>query len=345
VDLVFLKGLGSLTSDFKEIGVGVEKIPFEAARDLPWAARGLANKVKAGGYDLVHSHLLKADLVSALSSFFKKPPLLVASKHNDERALLNPLFSFVHGIISSRAQRVIVLSDHVGRFVERHGRVPREKIARIYYGLDPHAFAPPQGGGEEVREELGLPEGVPVLTMVARFAEQKDHATLLRAARLLKEEGADFRLLLVGDDPFGDHRQRMEALSSVLDLCDRVIFTGVRQDVPRILAITTIFVMPSLWEGLGLVFLEAMASSLPVVSNRVSAVPEIVAHGETGILVPPGETDALKDALSRLIRDPVEAEKMGRAGRARLLSRFSLQAMVDDTEANYFQHFGYPTGE
>ena len=123
LELVYLKGQGSLAPQFETLGVRVEKIAMDSMTGLPRAIFRLRKKVRQGDYDLVHSHLLKADLVAACAG----SRVLVASKHNDERALLNPVFSLVHGILSAIPRRVIVLSDHVGRFVVRHGRVPREK--------------------------------------------------------------------------------------------------------------------------------------------------------------------------------------------------------------------------
>jgi glycosyltransferase involved in cell wall biosynthesis len=336
IEVVYLKGDGSLAGSFREMGVPVEKVTMESPFHLLRAPRRLAALIRERGFDVVHSHLLKADFTAALA----RPEVLVASKHNDERALLNPLFGFVHGWISRRARCVVVLSDHVGRFVQRHGRVAEEKITRIYYGLDAGAFSTTEAEKSRVREELGLEPKVPVLTMVARFAPQKDHAALLEAARGLKQEGRAFRLLLVGGDPFGRCREEAEALSRRLDLDDRVTFTGIRSDVPALLGVTDLFVMPSLWEGLGLVFLEAMAFALPVVASRVSAVPEVVAHEETGLLTPPGDPEALRAALARLLDDPDAAARMGRAGRRRLEERFSLETMCRETEKVYFRCLG-----
>jgi glycosyltransferase involved in cell wall biosynthesis len=327
LSLVYLKGEGTLAPRFTELGVPVEKISFEKITDLPGAVLKLARKVRSAEVDAVHSHLLKADLLTALA----RPRVWISSKHNDERALLNPVVSRVHGLISKRAARVIVLSDHVGRFMMRHGRVKGNKILRIYYGLDPAAFCPSGANPDRIRERLGLKEGIPLIIMVARFAEQKDHATLLESARLLKEEGRAFRLLLVGGDPFGDRQERTIELAERLGLSDRVVFAGIRHDVPDLLALSQIFVMPSLWEGLGLVFLEAMAHALPVVSNRVSAVPEIVEDGVTGLLVQPRDPAGLKEALARLLDDPALRSRFGRAGYERLVSHFGVDRMVGET--------------
>lgn len=337
-EIVYLKGRGSLAPEFQRIGVAAEKIAFESPLHLIRAVRSLAAKIREGAYDLIHSHLLKADFIAALASRAAGHRALIASKHNDEQILKNPIVGFVHQLISRRAVKVIVLSDHVKDYMERYGRVDREKMVRIYYGLDESAFQAGKGDQERVRQELGAPSGTAVLIMVARFAPQKDHACLLRAARLLKDEGYDFRLLLVGGDPFGAHEQEMKTLSGSLGLQDCVTFLGIRRDVPALLSVSDIFVMPSLWEGLGLVFLEAMAFALPVVANRVSAIPEIVRHEETGFLVRPGQPEALKEALARLLNDPEEAKAFGNAGRERLKTTFSLEKMVEKTVQVYTEH-------
>ena len=143
------------------------------------------------------------------------------------------------------------------------------------------------------------------------------------------------RLLLVGDDPFGAGRTKAEAIARELALGERAVFAGIRRDVPQLLAASDAFVMPSLWEGLGLVFLEAMATGLPVLSTRVSAVPEVVVEGETGLLVPPSDAGALAAAMRAIASDAALRARLGSAGRARVRERFGLDRMVDETLAVY----------
>jgi glycosyltransferase involved in cell wall biosynthesis len=140
---------------------------------------------------------------------------------------------------------------------------------------------------------------------------------------------------LVGDDPFGDGREKAEAVARELALGDAVVFAGIRRDVPLILASSDVFVMSSLWEGLGLVFLEAMAVSIPVLSTRVSAIPEVVVDGETGLLVAPGEDLPLAKAALQLALQPALRKELGSAGRQRVLEHFGLDRMVDETLAIY----------
>ncbi len=334
VRVAYLKGHGTLVEDFRAAGaervVALGSPPVALARLLPllrWA-------------EIAHSHLLKADALTAVAAVLAgRAGRLVAGKHNDEQVLRRPWVSRVHGLLGRVPRRTVVLSNHVGRFVEVHGRVPRARQVRVYYGLDPAPFeraAADAEGRAATRAELGLAPDDVVFTCVARFAPQKAHDVLLRAFDSARREGGPrIRLLLVGDDPFGDGRRRAEALARELELGDACLFAGVRRDVPALLAASDAFVMSSLWEGLGLVFLEAMAAGLPVLASRVSAVPEVVVEGETGLLVPPGDPDELAVGLRRLAQDGELRRRLGAAGRQRMRAVFGLDRMVDETLAVY----------
>lgn len=335
VRVAYLKGHGTLVDDFRAAGarevvrVGTGPwIAFELWPHLRWA-------------EIVHSHLLKADMVTAvLASLAGRRSGLISSKHNDEQVLRRPLVSFVHGVVGALPQRTICLSDHVARFIEEHGRLPRERLVRIYYGIDPRPFEMAAGDVEArraVREEFGLRDGECAFICVARFAPQKAHDVLLRAFQQATRaaNAPPMRLLLVGDDPFGQGRVRAEALAKELALEGRVTFAGIRRDVPRLLAASDVFVMCSLWEGLGLVFLEAMAAGLPVLATRVSATPEVVEHGVTGVLVPARDEAALASALEQLARSPEQRAQLAARGRERVGRVFGLDRMVDETLAVY----------
>ncbi|HEX5011986.1 MAG TPA: glycosyltransferase [Planctomycetota bacterium] len=339
VRVAYLKGQGELTRDFEAQGVGVVNLQGGGGvlGRLPklgelLAARGqLRRLLREWRPDVLHTHLLKADTLGALSARSGGVRALVASKHNDERALLRAPVSLVHGWLSRRVARTICLSDHVARFVEQHGRVPRGRIRRVYYGVDPDVLQPRRTRAA-VRAELGLLPDAPVLVCVGRLAPQKDHPTLLAALALLPP---DVALLVVGGDPFGDGAERLAARARELGLSDRVRFLGIRHDVPDLLGASDLFVLPSLWEGLGLVFLEAMAVSLPTVATKVSAIPEVVPDGVGGWLVPPGRPDELARAIATALADPAERARRGAAGRALLLQRFTLPRMIDEVLAVY----------
>ncbi len=329
VHVAWLKGQGTLAPDFERAGA------VDVSRASPFALSG-----RMRGMDLVHTHLLKADALGAVAATLAGARgRLVSSKHNDEQVLKRPLVSRVHGVLGNVAQRVIVLSDHVGRFVVEHGRVEPTRIRRVYYGLDPAPFEAarrmPDAERAALRAEFGFGTRDIVFVCVARFAAQKAHDVLLRAFDRARRSDPTVKLLLVGDDPFGDWRHKAEEHARALDLGPACVFAGIRRDVPRVMAASDAFVMCSLWEGLGLVFLEAMATELPVVATRVSAVPEVVVDDETGLLVTPADDVALTDAMLRVARDPELRRRFGSAGAQRVREVFGLDRMVDETLAVY----------
>lgn len=330
----YLKGQGSLRADFLAVGAQrVEHLSLGPA--FPWRLGRWARS-----QDIVHTHLLKADMaVAAISGLSGWNHKLVSSKHNDEQVLRRPWVSHVHGCLGRAPRRTIVLSDHVGRFIERYGRIAPERLQRIYYGLDPSPFLSAAQASpaehQRCRQEFGFAAHDVIAICVARFAAQKAHSVLLRAFAQARQQDPRLALLLVGDDPFGSGRTQAEALAQALGLGARCVFAGIRRDVPRLVAASDVFVMSSLWEGLGLVFLEAMAAGKPVLSTQVSAIPEVVVAGETGLLVPPGEVEPLAQALVRLGGDPKLREQLGLKGRQRVLERFNLDRMVEETLAVY----------
>jgi glycosyltransferase involved in cell wall biosynthesis len=336
VRVLYLKGQGTLAPDFRTSGA--EVVPI--AGPLGFLARGI--RAHLAWCDVFHSHLLKADMLAAVgAALHGARRKLVSSKHNDEQILKHPLVSRIHGVLGNFPARTIVLSDHVGRFVERYGRLEPESWVRIYYGLDPAPFeaAARMSAAERaaVRAGLGLRAGEIAFTCVARFAPQKAHDVLIRAFARTRAAGLASRLVLVGDDPFGDGKKKAEALAHELgpDIEAAVVFTGIRRDVPQILAASEVFVMSSLWEGLGLVFLEAMATGLPVLSTRVSAIPEVVVEGTTGLLVPPSDERALAEGMLALASDAALRSRLGAAGRERVRARFGLARMIDETIGVY----------
>ncbi len=334
VRVAYLKGHGTLAADFAAAGAA----HVVCIGSGPLAPFRLSSAMRDA--DIVHTHLLKADMLGALTALVTgRRQRLVASKHNDEQVLKRPLVSRIHGFLGNVPVRTIVLSDHVGRFVAEHGRVRRESITRIYYGLDPTPFEDPAlaSGRDAVRQSFGFGRDDVVFTCVARFAPQKAHDVLLRALALarVRPGGEHIRLLLVGDDPFGDGRVRAEKIARELDVMSVCKFAGIRRDVPGLLAASDVFVMCSLWEGLGLVFLEAMAARLPVLATRVSAVPEVVVDGATGVLVPVSDPEALAQAFVALALDAGLRGRLGRAGAERVRAAFGIERMIEETLAVY----------
>jgi len=290
----------------------------------PRMARDVVRAVRAARPDLLHAHLVHADVYGAMASTLTGVPL-VSTRHNDDRYLLGP-FRHVDRLFARRARRVIAISDAVRRFLVAAGH-PAEKIETVHYGLDQPSRAP----SEVTPAAAGVPPHAPLVLAIGRLTEQKDHPTLLRAFGIAKERSPDAVLAILGIGPL---ERETRALAAELGLEDALFMPG-RVETRDWLERASVFAHSSRWEGFGIVLLEAMLAGLPVVATRVSAVPEVVADGETGLLVEPGDFQGLATALDSLLSDPARARAMGEAGRARALERFSVARMAERTVEVY----------
>ena len=327
-DIVYFKD-PALLPELTPLADTVRQVPLGKA-SLPYALWQLVRIIKAGNYAIVHTHLLKADAMGALAAAPGAVPV-ISTKHNDERALLNPIVSVIHGLLAHLNSRTIVISQHVGSFMRSHGRVPPDKLTHIPYGLPWPEQLPAAAPATHQKQRQ------PRFVSIGRLDPQKGYETLLRAAALVLQQVPDFELWIVGDTQHGGeaYLTSLHTLTSELRVTANVKFLGVRADVDRLLAQADGFVLASRWEGFGLVFLEAMAAGKPVVATRVSAIPEVVEDNVTGLLVPPDDPAALAGALLELIRDPAQARQMGKAGHARVHAHFSAAAMIAKTAAVY----------
>ena len=306
-----------------EAEVPVDRITCTA--DLnPRMARDIVRTVRALRPDLLHTHLVHADVYGAVASRLTRVPF-VSTRHNDDRYQLGP-FRYVDRAFASGASRLIAISDAGRRFVVAAG-LPDRKFETIRYGLDDMPSLP----SEVTPVQAGVPDGVPLVLAIGRLIEQKDHDTLLRAFAQVHPRIPDARLAILGDGPLLAHTR---ALARDLGLADVVVLPG-RLETRDWLERADVFAHSSRWEGFGIVLLEAMLAGLPVAATRVSAVPEIVVDGETGVLSEAGDAAALAASLEALLADPARARALGDAGLARARSEFSVSRMADATVSLY----------
>jgi len=290
----------------------------------PRLARDVIRSVRAEQPDLVHTHLVHADVYGSIAAAVARTPF-VSTRHNDDRYLLGP-FRYVDRAFARGAARIVAISDAVRAFLERAGHDPA-KLTTIHYGLDELPVAP----SSPTPEEAGIPAGAPLALAVGRLIEQKDHATLLRAFARAREQQPDARLAILGGGPL---EAETRALTESLGLAGAVTLPG-RTEIRDWLARADVFVHTSRWEGFGIVLLEAMLAGLPVVATRVSAVPEVVADGETGALVEAGDVEGVARELARVLVDPELSRRLGEAGRERARREFSVARMAERTIAVY----------
>jgi glycosyltransferase involved in cell wall biosynthesis len=228
-----------------------------------------------------------------------------------------------------------VNADAVKAWLVGEGYEPA-KIVVIRNGVDLSRFnAGPQP--DRLRHELGLAEGTPLVAVVSRLTELKGLEHFLDAAAALKPRYPQARFLIVGETA-PNNREYLPALQRLaerLGVDDRVIFTGLRSDVPALLSSVDVSVMPSLNEALSNVLLESMAAGAPTVATRVGGTPEALVDGASGLLVAPGDSAALARAIARILDDPALGSRLGAGAQARIADRFSVDRMVTATESLY----------
>ncbi len=341
--VVCLSSGGVLAERLRTKGVRVEVVGFRGqrmtgSRALTWRAPSLLPRfvrlvrlIRREAPDLVHGLLFSAYILGTFAARLAGVPVVVAGRRSlGYFKSGKPHYLLLERLANRMTDLVIANSEAVRQDVLRTERLPAEKVIVIHNGLDQEQFAVPRDG--DLRRSLGLQNRAPIVGVVANFIHYKGHRYFLPAWAEVVKQFPAAAALLVGDGPL---RAECEAQATALGLTQSVYFLGTRRDVPALLALMDVVVHPSLQEGFSNAILEAMAAGKPVVAANVGGNPEAVVHGETGLLVPPGDSAALADAMLSLLRRPEEAARFGEAARRRVAQQFLLSATVPRYEAVY----------
>jgi glycosyltransferase involved in cell wall biosynthesis len=236
----------------------------------------------------------------------------------------------------ARAERIVTISRALEEeFLHWPGAMRRRRVETIPDGIDFDRLAATDDG-RDVRQAFGIPPEAPLLLQVGHLTPRKDQALLLGAAAALPEALRPHVVLLGGEKPQeADYARALRARAAEADLAGRVHFAGFAEAVGAYYRAADVLALPSREEGLGLVSLEAMHYETPVVASRVGGIPEVVRDGETGLLHPPGDADALAHALRTLLERPARRREFGAAGRRRAHAEFSLARHVEHVQGLY----------
>jgi glycosyltransferase involved in cell wall biosynthesis len=282
----------------------------------------LRRLLRAERIDLLHTHTLAAaNAVSRLAARAARVPV-ISHLHieNHFRRATAPLLRTADNLTARACAALVAVSEDTRRAYERQGYPARIEV--VYNGVDPGE----DGLDRSLRDELGIPRDAVLVGEIGRLCDVKGQRELIHAVARL--DGAHVLLVGVDLERGGAYQAELEREADRLGVRGRVVFAGRRGDVSRVLAELDVLALPSWTEGLPLVVLEAMAHGRAVVATPVGGTPEVVVDGETGLLVPPRDVDALADALRRLLDDPGLRNRLGEAGRRRVRERFSADAMT-----------------
>jgi glycosyltransferase involved in cell wall biosynthesis len=320
-------------------GLGREVLPWRDLRALV----GLYRLMRSFRPHIVHTHTAKAGMLGRLAARAAGVPVVVHTFHGHVLrgyfgSLTTAFYRTVERWLGASSDVLVAVSDAVKRDLVALGIAPDAKIRVIPLGLDlePLALALPRGS---LRGEAGVAENAPLVGIVGRLAPIKDVATFLRAAAEVRAAIPTARFAVVGD---GEERGRLEAERARLGLADSVFFHGWRRDMAAVYGDLDVVVNCSRNEGTPVALIEALAAARPVVATRVGGTPDLLGDGRRGLLVPPGDPDALAAGMLDALRgsDPVRAR--AREGQAYVLAHHSSRRLIDDVDALYRELLSRP---
>jgi glycosyltransferase involved in cell wall biosynthesis len=339
------RGEDSMAFVAEELGVEVVRIDelgreISPLRDLV-ATIKLARLIRRERPQILHTHTAKAGTVGRVAALFagsRRPPIVVHTFHGHVlRGYFGPLrslfFRLLERRLASMSTALIAVSPQVRDDLVALGVAPRERFVVIRLGIELNErVAPDQDGRSESRRYLGIPSDRFAVGWIGRMTAVKRTDDVLVAFKRLRDSGVDATLCMVGDGP---ERSRLEDRAHELGVVRDTLFLGYQEDVAPFYAAFDALVLPSGNEGTPVSAIEALAAGRPVVATRVGGVPDVVRDGEDGFLVEAGATDDLAERLGQLARDPNLRERMGAAGRERVLPRYAVDRLVDDVDRLY----------
>jgi glycosyltransferase involved in cell wall biosynthesis len=339
------RGEDSMAFVADELGIRVERLPelhreISPFRDAVAIAR-LALLIRRVRPHILHTHTAKAGAVGRLAALLagdERPPIVVHTFHGHVlRGYFDPMrtagFRLLERWLARRSTALVAVSPQVRDDLVALGIAPRERFVVVRLGIElEQRVAAEQDGRGESRRILGIGPDRFAVGWIGRMTGVKRTEDVLRAFRRLRDRGVDACLCMIGDGP---DRPAVERRAHELGVMRDTLFLGYQEEVAPYYAAFDAMILPSINEGTPVSAIEALAAGRPVVATRVGGVPDVVREGEDGFLVDPGDVDALAERLARLARDPELRERLGAAGRARVIPRYSVERLVDDVDRLY----------
>jgi glycosyltransferase involved in cell wall biosynthesis len=299
----------------------------------------LTKYIRKGNFDIVHTNSSKAGILGRLAAKLAGTPIIIHTVHgwpyhNHMGKRKRGLYVALEKWSEKFTHKLITVSDLNIEKGLADGIGNGKKYVTIHSGIDLDRFNASNVHRENKKREWNIDPSDRVVGSITRLSEQKAPADFVRMANEILKDNPKVSFLLVGDGPL---RDEIRNLIDRLKISRKIIMTGLRHDIPDLLAVMDVFVLSSLWEGLPRVFPQAMAMGLPIVATNVDGAPEAIKDGVNGFLVPPKDSTALAQRALQLLEDPGLARKMGEAGRKMVYADFCIKGMVKKTENLYLE--------
>lgn len=300
--------------------------------------------IMEGRYDIVHTHSSKAGFLGRLASRLMGVRTVIHTPHcfcfeaQDMQRIEKRFYFYIEKFAALFCNKIIAVSESQKQDIIKRGLVNPGKVITIENGIDTYRFTDNGFDIEKKKQELGLDNGSIILGTVGVLNESKGHSYLIRAISEIINQGFDVKLIIAGE---GILRRELETLSDQLGLNGRIKLLGFREDIPQILSLMDIFVFPSLWEGMSLALLEAMASGLPVISTEVHGTIDLIQDNKRGLLVKRKDILGLVRAVKYLISNPNEAKRMGQEAKELVCKNYTLDRQISRIEGLYCNLISY----
>jgi glycosyltransferase involved in cell wall biosynthesis len=282
---------------------------------------------------IVHTHLMHADVHGIPAAKWASVPAILSTRHDDDPVRKRQPLRTVYGGLWRLTDTGIAISEAIKRFCIEVEHAPPRKVHVIYHGMAaPELEISHETARRNLFSELGLPPETTFVGMVCRLMDAKGIPDALDAFAQVKDDFPTVHFVIAGDGPL---RSQIEAQIAELGLTPRVHLLGWREAPLEVIAALDILLMPSTREGFGMTLLEAMSQSVPIIGSTASALPEVILNEETGLTVPPNAPETLAHAMRRLLSDAALRQRFGQKGRARLEQQFNLTQMIDETFSLY----------
>jgi len=325
-----------MAEEIRALGIPVHCLDIKHLRDWNALPR-LIKYLKENDVDLVHTQLEFANILGNISARFLHLPSVctihvMPSLDVKTKSKLHQRLEWF--VLKYFCDRVISVSEEAREYHLQISDAPSSRVSTIYNGIDLSSFLSLNRQLERtnVRAELGIPSDASLLTTVAVLRPPKGIQYMIRALPAILASNPNTYYLVVGD---GSHRDALIEEVKNFGVGDRVVFAGMRRDVPRLLSASDVFVLPTLTEALPTVLAEAMAAKLPIIASRVGGVPEMMTDGQNGCLVEPEDVEGLARACMDLLANPEKRAAMGAEGWKIVNQKFNIEKQVDQLEALY----------
>jgi glycosyltransferase involved in cell wall biosynthesis len=290
----------------------------------------LSKIMRSENIHIVHTQGGRDDFYARVAGRIAKVPVVVNTvatlvEGYDVSFLKKIVYVLCDRLTERFVDQFIVVSESLRKTIIRNHGIQPDKVIKIYNGIELDQYQPHPGSREKIRKDFLISEEEFLVGAAGRLVYEKGFEFLIRSVQKVLKTFPKTKFLLVGDGPL---KMKLESLARELGIMEYCIFSGFRDDIPEILSSLDLFVLPSILEGHPIVILEAMAMAKPIVASDINGVREQIENGRTGVLVPRGDPQALAEAINQMLKERIEAKKLGMEARKQVEETFDIRRQV-----------------